>query len=447
MNYRQWFYTLSKQLAAPTEQPWTFGEHTDPTSSWRSLLRRNSAMMEVEDEVATEQQGRLVMVGRCGELSSLLLAALRQQAPLPVTAPLLREGFFTLLTLDTVEGSPAEPPNPSGAPGWEEDPWPNHSPTWAVDAWDLFMDGTAGAELLLYLFSADEGWQPADARWCARLRALGIPILPVLMIASPTETALDGVDGHADVVPRESMIAQVHRSLGIRPITIHLARPADSAVTPEISDAELHLLVRRILSLRPRLAIPLAQESPRCRSLIARRIIRSGALVAALVGSEPLPLLDIPLQVAVHWKVVLQLAAIYGRPGLEYRSRELLGTVGLNLSVRFLAQQAIKAIPLFGWLASGLLSGCSVALLGHTVLRSYEQDEPFQLAQLTRGWRSRMTHLIERSARAVAGHVGQRRGCWAPRSNQRTDQHALDHPVEEYDHDQTIPITCDQAGD
>jgi uncharacterized protein (DUF697 family) len=446
MNYRQWFHTFSNRIAPlSTSQPWASSEHGDPVPSWRTLLNRNSAILEVEDEVATEQQGRLVMVSRNRTLSSLLLAALRQQVPLPITAQLLREGFFTLLTLDVATEPTAEPPDPPTVLSWEDGTWPNDSPTWAVDPWDLCLDGTADAELLLYLVGADEGWQASDARWCARLRALGIPILPVLVITTPGAQTPDQFEHHEETGVQGTMMAQIQRNVGVRPVTICLAHPNEPAVAPVVDGAELHLLVKRILALRPRLAIPLAQESPPCRSLIARRIIRSGALVAALVGSEPLPLLDIPLQVAVHWKVILQLAAIYGRPGLDYRSREMLGTVGLNLGVRFLAQQAIKLIPFFGWLASGLLSGCSMALLGHTVLHSYEQDKPLQLAQLTRNWRHIATRVAEHSARVVAGHVGRlpvRRGqrCQPP-----TEPGSFSNPVEEYDHAQTIPITCEST--
>ena len=129
-----------------------------------------------------------------------------------------------------------------------------------------------------------------------------------------------------------------------------------------------------MLALRPRLAVPLAQEVPFYRRAIAMRIIRTGALMTGLLGAEPIPLLDLPLQVAVQWKVAMQLATIYGRPGLDVRSREMVGTVGLNLTVRYVAQQLAKIVPGIGFLLSAVLSGLSTVLLGRALLRIYEHD-------------------------------------------------------------------------
>src|SRR5690606_12685250 len=117
------------------------------------------------------------------------------------------------------------------------------------------------------------------------------------------------------------------------------ASPAPDGPPNGPPSADLHELVQRMLALRPRLGIALAQEITCCRPQIAQRIIRTAALMSALVGSEPIPLLDLPLQVGVQWKMALQLAAIYGRPGLDYRSRELVSAVLVNLGAHRLAQQ------------------------------------------------------------------------------------------------------------
>ena len=115
--------------------------------------------------------------------------------------------------------------------------------------------------------------------------------------------------------------------------------------------ADVIALVERILAQRPKLGIPLAQEIPGCRPLIAQRAIRSGVLMTTLLGAQPIPLLDLPLQVALNWKLALQLAAIYGRPGLDHRSREMVGTVLWNLALRYVIQQVLKLAPVLGWVA------------------------------------------------------------------------------------------------
>jgi uncharacterized protein (DUF697 family) len=127
-------------------------------------------------------------------------------------------------------------------------------------------------------------------------------------------------------------------------------------------------LVQRIVALRPRVAVALAQDIAWCRPILARRIIRTGALFTALLSAQPVPLLDLPFQVVLQWKVALQLAAIYGRPGLDYRSREMVGTIVWNLLIRFVMQQAVRLAPVVGWLLSALIGGVSTALLGHALI-------------------------------------------------------------------------------
>ncbi|MGC8782421.1 MAG: DUF697 domain-containing protein [Anaerolineae bacterium] len=117
--------------------------------------------------------------------------------------------------------------------------------------------------------------------------------------------------------------------------------------------------------------------------MIARRVTRNAALSAALLGAEPIPLLDLPLQVAVNWRMALQLAAIYGRGPLDYRSREMIGTVAWNLGLRRLMQQAIKLAPVVGWAVSAGLSGSATWLLGNSLQRYFQDEERWHEAPMT----------------------------------------------------------------
>lgn len=93
-----------------------------------------------------------------------------------------------------------------------------------------------------------------------------------------------------------------------------------------------------------------------------------------MVGIEPIPIIDLPLQVALQWKVILQIAAIYGRPGLDVRSKEMASTIGLSVARSMVTQQLVKLVPVVGWLLSGLSSGLSTWPIGHAFLRYYERD-------------------------------------------------------------------------
>ena len=158
---------------------------------------------------------------------------------------------------------------------------------------------------------------------------------------------------------------------GQRAVQVRLTEPPPDG---EELPADVVTLVERILAQRPKLGIPLAQEIPGCRPLIARRTIRSGVVMTTLLGAQPIPLLDLPLQVALNWKMALQLAAIYGHPGLDHRSREMVGTVLWNLLLRYVIQQVLKLAPVVGWAASAALSGAGTWLLGNALLQLYQVE-------------------------------------------------------------------------
>lgn len=407
MKKAQWgaaWRTVAQLLGQTAQEEWAddgLSPRWRRAGWWQGLAGRSPEIMEIEEEVAAEQRGRLVLVSRHGALPSWLLARLRQQAVMPMTNSIEREGFFTLIQLPPLDrGDQAHVWTAAEAAGVDdtelalEHPALSATGTWrastydsyrwsAHDRTDMVLEAATEADILLYLFDQQAGWQEADACWYARLRVLGTPLLPV-MLCTAGETVPH------DTAAQEEVCQALHRALGVRPAVLdaHAAGWRDKGVAettaPPPMDKpfagaqpapDLFALLQRILSLRPRLALPLAQEAPWCRSLIAVRVIRSGAMMAMVVGAEPIPLLDLPLQLAIQWKVALQLAAIYGRPGLDYRSREMVGTLLLNLCVRQLAQQALKVIPFIGWLLSGTLSGVSTWLLGAALRRYYEQEQ------------------------------------------------------------------------
>ncbi len=165
---------------------------------------------------------------------------------------------------------------------------------------------------------------------------------------------------------------------------------------PGETPADVMRLVERMVACRPRLVIPLAQEIPGCRAWAARRAIRAGMTMTALLGAEPIPLLDLPLQVSLNWKVALEVAAIFGHTGLDHRSRELLATVAWNLVLRYLIQQAVKVVPLLGWGVSAGLSALGTWAFGNALLHYYLYGEhggqfelPQRLRQAEETWRRR----------------------------------------------------------
>jgi uncharacterized protein (DUF697 family) len=83
-----------------------------------------------------------------------------------------------------------------------------------------------------------------------------------------------------------------------------------------------------------------------------------------MMGLEPVPLLDIPIQLAAQMRMLFKLAALHGRLEPGDGSREMVAAVAGGLGVRLAAQQAAKLVPLLGWVVSGLLSGLTTWFLG-----------------------------------------------------------------------------------
>lgn len=280
---------------------------------------------QVQAEVNEEMVGQVALVGLVGAGKTTLLHRLRDQ-PMVESAPqspLAHEGFFTLLDL----------------PAADDD----------EEAAFSLLDELQGVNLALYLVDATAGLRPGEMRWISHLRSQGTPLLPVLSKA----------DGVPDPV---EMAAALRNPLALRPVPVSCVGAQDG----------LGLLVQRILDVQPRLAIPLAREAPLARPIVTQRVVRQSVVVSAMLGAEPIPFLDLPLQVANHLRLALRLGAVYGQPGMDFRSRELMATLGTSLGARYLMQQVLRLIPVVGWGASALLGGVGTWLLGRSLAAYYE---------------------------------------------------------------------------
>lgn len=315
--------------------------HEDSPLGWRGWLGESASGLgvlrgfatgadwdQVQAEVNEEMVGQVALVGLPGAGKSTLLAALRQQPLLPEERAtggqpaIAREGFFTLIDLPEVE---------------EED-----------QAALPVLDEVQSMNLALYVVDGEAGLRPQELRWISRLRCQGAALLPVLSKADCLPDAAEVADG-------------LRRPLALRPVPVScLAQPDGLAA-----------LVQRMLDVQPRLAIPLAREAPLARAIVVQRVLRQSTLVAAMLGAEPIPLLDLPLQVANQLRLALRLGAVYGQPGMDYRSRELLATLGVSLGGRYLMQQALRLIPVLGWGVSALIGAAETWLLGRALASYY----------------------------------------------------------------------------
>ncbi|MDW8267871.1 MAG: GTPase [Anaerolineae bacterium] len=334
----------------------------------------------VRMDVNQETVGQVALVGMAGAGKSTLLARLRGQEMMTATGSattpaLEHEGFFALV--DLVEGE---------------------------EAWvDGLLAEVQGMDLVVYLVDATVGLRPAELRWISRLRCQGTPLLPVLSKA----------DGIADP---EGLADALRRPLATRPTPISCLGEGSGLTT----------LIGRMLTAQPRLAIPLAREVPLARPPVVRQVVRRAVVTATLLGAQPIPFLDLPLQAANHLRLALRLAAVFGQAGMDTHSRELLATLGVSLGARYLAQQALRLVPLLGWAASAGLAAAGTWALGQALAAYFQagldaldgrallaraNPAPLVRAQLERLPRSRL----------AAGVAIRRKGWFRRRSNTATE--------------------------
>jgi len=125
------------------------------------------------------------------------------------------------------------------------------------------------------------------------------------------------------------------------------------------------------LNAVPRLAVPLGREIAAVRKLAARRIIRQAALLAGLLGAQPIPLLELPFQVMLQSGVVMRVGASFGHAPGGGLNREIMATVGGALAGHYLAQTVAKLVPVVGWAVAGVLAAVSTLLVGEAAIAYY----------------------------------------------------------------------------
>lgn len=342
----------------------------------------------VRSEVAQENRGRVVIAGLHGAGKSTLLNRLEgwDVSPVSSAAPgaetwagLEDLGLFALIDLPADERDA----DPAGLAG------PRDLLGGAVGEADVVVFVVDGA--LLAAASGEAGAQARQSqmveyRWLCRLRALGRPLVLVLSKADLLGDALAAAQ--ADLERR-------------------LAAPL-VAVSAQTDPGVALKLLPRVLEAEPDLLVPLAGEIPVLRQQAATRLIRQTALLSGVMGLEPVPLLDLPLQLALQARLLLRLASIYGQARPGGGSREMVAAAVGGLGMRYAVQQLAKLVPVLGWAVSGLLSGVITYLVGQAAAAHYQglwaqQVQRLRQARVPAATIHAVTHGVAGAREGAAG--------------------------------------------
>lgn len=244
------------------------------------------------------------------------------------------------------------------------------------------------ADLLVYILDGAAGVRAADYGWIGRLRRSGVPL-----VVAWNKSDLTGEKVMAGLPEIEERLAT-----SILPIS------ALQGINV------LDRLVLRMVDACPTLAVALGRELRAFRRQAAGRLIHRAALFNGLIALEPVPLLDIPLQMITLVGMVLRVAAVYGRPPTDTHRREVLTAIAGGLAGRYATQQALKLVPFIGWLASGLIGMSCTWLLGRAAVAYFEAGGD---AALSAGWERTRDYLRQnwspvRNTWRASGATGRR---------------------------------------
>ncbi len=324
------------------------------TPSTLKELRRFVTSLDWEDmmaQVEQETQARLAIVGPVNAGKSTLFNTLIGRDVSPISAvpgttrQLIADWFGPFILIDT--------------------------PGFGVDHAQAALQAVTHAAVVVLLLDAAAGLRQSDLELYRELVATGHPIVVAL--------------NKMDLVRRDRMavLADARSRLGnakVIPISAKRGDGVASELVPAVFQADLSL------------AVAVGRALPAYRRMAARRVIRNAAIFNAIIGTEPIPGLDLPLLLTAHVRLVLRIAAIYGETISPERARELIAAMAGGVLLRYLGIEAAKFIPGPGWLAAGAMASVGTMAIGRVAARYFESGRrltPQQMRDLYQQYRRR----------------------------------------------------------
>jgi small GTP-binding protein len=335
-----------------------------------AMLRRFMGSVNwklAQEEIEGELQRKVAILGLANSGKSTLFNTLRGQYASPVSATagttktLVRGSFGPFMLIDT----------------------PGHLP-------DLQQAGMEEAAIIIYLVDASAGLRKQDVEMVKKLHEAEKPFV----------IALNKVDLLTTDADEEA--ARLAARLGVQDVIPISARTGENVAEE---------LIPALIETSPGAAMVLGRQLPRYRREAASKVVRTAALVSLAAGLEPIPLVDIPILLGNQIRMVLRVAAIYGEPVSATYARELVATVAGGLLLRYLAEEAAKAVPFGGDLVSGAIAAAGTWSLGQVAIEYFEGGKKFTRRQLNeifqryyRQYREmRMERQLAREKSAPAG--------------------------------------------
>jgi small GTP-binding protein len=326
-------------------------EASNTPSSLRDL---RNFFSRLESQVAQEAEAEIAIVGPVNSGKSTLFNRLQgrnlsQTSAVPgTTRELISERFGPFRLVDT--------------PGFGE--------VAGVDRANIARQAVSLADLVVLVLDAAAGVRQEDADLYAELRRTGAAVVVAL--------------NKTDLIRRDLESVQYDVEKRLRTPVIPISAKTGKGIAER--------LVPAIIDSHPRMAVAVGRSLPAFRKLAARRVIRQSLSAAAVLGLEPIPVLEIPLLIAVQIRMLLRLGTIYGEPVNARRARELLTAIAGGAVIRYATQEIAKLLPIAGWVIAAAVAASGTWALGRVAILYFEsggQLSPEQMRGMYRRLRRR----------------------------------------------------------
>jgi small GTP-binding protein len=232
---------------------------------------------------------------------------------------------------------------------------------------DVMEMGMQQASLVVFMIDGEKGLRPDDRNLLMTIREM----------EKPTIVVVNKIDALTNGKAGDELANSIAMRLGIAGVIPISARNGTNVAEE---------LVPAMIAASPEAALVIGRELPTYRRQAAQRIIRNATLVSLAAGMEPIPLIDIPILIGTQVRLVLRLAALYGEPidsaeALKH-ARELVVTMISGLGLRYLAEQAAKAVPFGGDIIAGAIAGAATWSIGEVALEYYEGGKHLNAGRL-----------------------------------------------------------------
>lgn len=156
---------------------------------------------------------------------------------------------------------------------------------------------------------------------------------------------------------------------------------------PETKELELdkrwniYNLLQEIIERLPnqaKLKAMLASNFKESQLKMANKIINTFSTIAGVIGTQPIPIADLPVLSSIQFMMISMIAAVAGRKVDVSTLKDLLATLGINIgmgyTLRQIARSVSKFIPTYGNAISGSIAGLTTKAYGEAAKKYFIEN-------------------------------------------------------------------------